>query len=372
MIRTFRYPLEPNRFQAATMGVWIERCRQLYNACLEQRIAVWKMKQKSLSFFDQCKELTELRAADPDFASAPVDVERSAIRRLQRAFENFFRSVKAGQTPGFPRFRGRDRYDSFDCGSTARIDGDHVILPKLGSIRFNLYRPLKGEILAVGVQRRAGRWFMTAACDIGAAPEKRPVRKGRAVGIDLGLTSFAVLSDGTDIANPRFFRAGEALLADRQRKLVRKRRGSKSRRTAKLLVAKAHEHVRNQRLNFVRKLACDLFSRFDLVAHEDLSISRMVRGNLAKSINDAAWGLFIHALTSKAECAAKYAVAVDPRGTTVDCSMCEFKVPKTLSEREHRCPNCGFVAGRDHNAALNILARGLRVASLPAGSEVRN
>ncbi len=372
MIRTYRYPLEPNRFQAATIGVWIERCRQLYNACLEQRIAVWKMKQKSVSYMDQTRELTELRAVDLDFKTVPVEVERSVLRRLQRAFENFFRRIKASQTPGFPRFRGRDRYDSFDCGSAGRIDGDHVVLPKLGPIRFNLYRPLKGEVLTVGVQRRAGRWFVTVACDIGAAPEKRPVRKGRTVGIDLGLTNFAVLSDGTDIANPRFFRAGEALLADRQRKLARKNRGSRSRRTAKLLVAKAHEHVHNQRLDFARKLACDLFSRFDLVAHEDLSISRMVRGNLAKSINDAAWGMFVHALTSKAECAAKYAVAVDPRGTTIDCSMCGFKVPKTLTEREHRCPNCGFVAGRDHNAALNVLARGQRAASLLSGSEVRN
>jgi len=357
LIRTFRYPLIPNVAQRRVLDGWVESCRQLYNAALQQRREAWERRRVSLSYMDQTRELAALRRELPEWAAIPSEVERSALRRLQRGFDGFFRRVKRGEKPGFPRFRGRDRYDSFDVGR-ARIDGDRVHLPKLGSVRFRLYRELRGKILSVGVQRRAGRWKVCIACDLGEAPTKIPVRT--AIGIDLGLTSFAVLSSGEAIDNPRFFRQGEAVLARRQRSLSKKRRGSASRARAKLLVANAHEHIRNQRLDFSRKLVAALFDRFDLVAHEDLNIRNMVRGNLAKSIYDAAWGSFVHALACKAECAGKWAVPVDPRGTTQRCSACNTVVPKSLSEREHRCL-CGFEAGRDHNAALNVLSLGRRL-----------
>lgn len=233
-----------------------------------------------------------------------------------------------------------------------------MLVPKLGLVRFNLYRPIEGSIKDATIRHKNGRWFVCFACDLGPAPDKAPV--ARATGVDLGLTSFAVLADGTEVENPRFFRKGEALLATRQRKLQLKKRGSKSRERAKRLVGKAHEHVKNQRLDFSRKLAVDLFSRYDLVAFEDLQIRNMIRSSLGKSIFDAAWGVFLNALVCKAESAGKWAVPVDPRGTSQRCSDCGAVVKKELSERQHRC-GCGLTLGRDHNAALNILAAGRAV-----------
>lgn len=358
MIRTFRYPLEPNRTQAAILSNWIEHCRQLYNAALQQRRDAYRLHRKSLSFYDQTHDLTELRASDPEWRDIPMRAERSALHRLDKAFDAFFRRMKSGQKPGYPRFRGRDRFDSFDLPGAldcVKVDGNHVRLPRIGLVKFHLYRPMVGKVLSVTVKRSASRWWISFMCDVGAAPEKKPVKT--AVGIDLGLTTFAVLSNGDEVENPRFFKAGEEVLARRQRSLATKTRGSRSRQRAKILVGRAYEHVRNQRLDFARKLACEMFARFDLVAHEDLNIKGMVHGNLAKSIHDASWGVFIGALQSKAECAGKWCVPVDPRGTSQRCSACGTVVPKTLSEREHACP-CGARMSRDLNAARNVLKIG--------------
>jgi putative transposase len=201
----------------------------------------------------------------------------------------------------------------------------------------------------------AGKWYVAIECDVGSAPVKVPVRT--ATGVDLGLTRFATLSNGTEIPNPRFFRAGAACLAKRQRRLSRRQRGSASRERARILVIRAHSHIVNQRKDFSYKLSKQLLERYDLIAHEDLTISRMMHGTFAKSIGDAAWGTFLQCLASKAESAGKHVIAVDPRGTTQRCSGCGAAVRKSLAERQHIC-SCGTILGRDHNAALNVLALG--------------
>lgn len=369
MIRTFRYPLRPTKDQEFVLTLWLVRCQQLYNAALEERRDAWRKQHASITYYDQQKELTELRAAMPEWSTVPVWVARSALTRLDRAFKSFFRRVKAGQTPGFPRFRSRDRYDSFDLGTNpVRIDGDRVFLPKLGPVKFHKYRDLRGTVKLVTVGRTARGWYVSFACNLGDTPAKNPVAS--AVGVDVGLEAFATLSTGERVENPRFFRASEGVLARRQQSLARKRRGSNSRLRAKKLVALAHERVRNQRLDFLRKLTSTLFDRFDLVAHEDLEIARMVRGNLAKSINDAAWGLFLRCLALKAEEAGKHVIAVDPRGTSQACPACGAVAKKALDERQHYCFSCGFVAHRDHAAAQVILGRGLRLGQLTETSGV--
>lgn len=336
-------------------------CQRLYNACLQERRDAYRNQKVSIKYARQCRELTEIRAAFEEWREIPAWIERSALQRLQLAFEAFFRRVKAGETPGYPRFKARDRYNSFGVPfGNFRIDRDHVIVPKLGAVRFKKYRELRGEPRAVTfVKTRGGKWFVCIACDLGAAPAKCEPKTQ--AGVDVGLTHFATLSNGETIDNPRFFRSAEELIARRHQALSRKKRGSRSRQRAKILLGKAHDHVRNQRLDFARKLAVFLFARFDLIAYEDLAIARMVHGNLAKSIYDAAWGMTLRCLDAKAEEAGRWAVPVDPAGTTIACSGCAEPVPKDLAERTHRCPRCGLVLDRDHNAALNILARGRRV-----------
>ncbi len=356
--------MRPTAEQRRIFEEWRVLCCALYNAALEQRRDAWRMRSQSVGYVYQCRDLTELRNADDagGYDDVPVEVARSALRRLDRAFQAFFRRVKSGDTPGFPRFRSRDRFDSFGLGNVSIKPGEgnsgYVRVPKLGWVRFKLHREMRGQVKNVEIRRDArGRWFVCIACNMGAAPKKRVVR--RVTGIDLGLKEFAVLSDGEAIHNPRHFRQGQEALRRAQRTLARKIRGSNSRRRARRAVARQHERVRNRRLDFHRKLAASLCSRFDLIAHEDLNIKGLARSALAKSVSDVAWGSFIHHLHSKAEEAGVYVVAVDPRNTTQACSQCGTHVPKKLGDRVHSC-ECGCVLDRDHNAALNVLARGLR------------
>lgn len=355
MLRTYRYQIEPNKRQAATLELWIWRCRQIYNAALEQRIDVYRKAGETLSLYDQFKQLTELRAADPEFGAIPTHVLRSALRTLQRAYDGFHRRVKSGQTPGFPRFQGRDRFSSF-AWPLAAVDGKKVRVPKLGLMRFRKYRDLGGPVKEARIKRSGKKWWVSFVCDLGPVPAKKPVFS--AAGVDVGLKSFAALSDGQVIENPRFLRKAEKELARRQRQLSRRKRGSGRRGRAKAAVGRLHEAVRNRRLDFIRKTANSLFEQFDLVAVEDLNVAGLASSRLSKSVHDASWTLFRKALSDKAECAGRTLIAVDPRGTSQTCSNCGVVVPKGLSVRIHRCA-CGLVLDRDVNAARNVLQRAI-------------
>jgi putative transposase len=358
MIRTFRYPLRPTEAQKATMDVYLQRCCQLYNAYLEQRREAYRKQKISISRFDQQKELTELRANNVEFGSVPTTVLRSAIRRVDLAFQAFFRRVKTGEKPGYPRFRSARRYQSFGIGKIPKIENSRIFIPLLGLVKFHEYRPLRGQPLDAWVLRDAyGKWYVYIPSDLGAAPEKRtPITH---TGIDVGITHLATFSNGHTIENPRFFNQSANILSRRQQILAKKVRGSNSHRRQKHLVAKVHQHIRNQRLDFVRKVAKNLLSNYDLVTYEELDIPAMVQSNFGKTILDAGWGQFIHSLNCKAEEAGKWAVGVDPRGTTQRCSACNTNVPKKLNVRLHECPSCHLILPRDHNAAINIDALGL-------------
>jgi len=286
-------------------------------------------------------------------------------------YKAFFRRLKAGEKPGLPRFKSRDRYASFSFVSNNRVIYDQVaktvLIPKLGNVKVHFYRPIPTHAVVkeATVKRDCtGRWFIYFSCDLGLAPSKptQIPHPARSAGLDVGLTSFVTLSDGTKIDNPRFFRESEDLIAKRQRSLARKKRGSKSRQRARKLLAKAYQHVKDQRLDFARKLAKSLVDRYDLIAFEDLAIKNMVQNpHLSKSISDAAWGIFIQCTVNKAEEAGSWCVGVNPRGTSQRCSGCGEKVPKSLSQRVHECPHCGLVIDRDENAGLNIRTLGLSV-----------
>lgn len=363
--RTFRYPLRPTREQEATLAAWLSQCCDLYNAALQERRDAWRKQKVSIGYYDQQRSLTEWRRSDPDGAAVPAWVQRSALRRVDFAFKAFFRRVRSGQTPGYPRFRNKRRYDSFSIDGNldyVQVAGSKVTLPKIGAVKFHCYRPIRGRVLQVTVRRDAcGKWWIGFVCDLGAAPEK--VAPVSIVGIDVGLSSLAVTSDGDVVDNPRHGKRAAAKLARAQRVVAGRKRGSKSRERARIRAARCHAHVRNQRLDHVRKVAAALVSKYDVIAYEDLQITRMVHGNLARGIYDAGWGLLLRAIACKAESAGKWAVGVDPNGTTRDCSGCGEPVPKDLRDRVHECPRCGLVICRDWNAAINIRARGRRAVS---------
>jgi putative transposase len=367
MLRSYQFRLLPNSAQTAELyRVLIDNC-ETYNAALQERREAWKMERKSITRYDQHAELTELRK-DVNFRWISADIQRDAINRVDRAFSAFFRRCRAAEKPGFPRFKSCRQYDSFTFGSNRPVVKDRSIrIPNLGDIRMRGGRPISGIAKTATVKREGKHWTVTVVCDIGPAPERHAVSS--LVGVDVGLTNLATLSDGTIIENPRWTRKYESRIAAESRKLALKQRRSKNRIRAREVLRRAHQRAADARKNYLHHVSKWLVTNYDLIAYEDLKISNMVRSNLAKSIKDAAWGQLIWQITYKAESAGKWAVPVNPRGTSQICSGCGVKVPKTLAERTHSCA-CGLVLDRDHNAGLNILALGMSAAGVKPSERV--
>jgi putative transposase len=362
MMRTFQFRLKPNTTQAAMLGRILTDNAETYNAALQERRDAWRLQRKSITYHAQQSELTDLRK-DPVFQWIACDIQRDPLRRVDRAFKGFFRRCKCGQKPGFPRWRSVGRYDSFTFNAPFVAVRDKAVkIPNLGYIRARGGRPIQGRAKACTIKRDGKRWTASVVCDVGPAPEK--VAVSRAVGIDVGLTTLVTLSDGIEIANPRWTRKHETRIAAANQKLALKQKRSKNRIRAREALRRAHQRAASARLNYIHHVSKWLVENYDLIAHEDLKIRNMVRSNLAKSILDAAWGILIYQLAYKAEQAGRYLIAVNPRGTSQICSGCGAEVAKKLSERAHQCPHCGLKLGRDHNAARNVLALGISVAGV--------
>ncbi len=359
MLRTFQFRLIPNSIQRTALArILADNC-ETFNACLQERIEAWKLQRKSITYRDQQNELTELRQ-DPAFQWIACDIQRDPLRRVDRAFKAFFRrcKTKAGKA-GFPRYRSRFRYESF-AFSLPVVREKSIKIPNLGDIRARGGRPINGKAKLCNIKRDGARWIASVVCDIGEAPDKCVVSKP--VGIDVGITDLATLSDGTTIENPHWTRQHEDRIAAANRALARKTRGSRNRLRTKEILQRAHQRASNARLNYIHHVSKWLVKNYDLIAYEDLKIANMAQNrHLAKSIMDAAWALLIYCISYKAEGAGRYAVAVNPRGTSQRCSGCGKNVSKQLSERVHSC-KCGLVLGRDHNASINIKALGISAA----------
>lgn len=355
------------RVDQARLADVIHRCRVLYNAALQERRDAYRLIGKSPSYYDQCKSLTQIRSEDSAYGDLDVAMTRlTVLDRLDKAFKAFFRRCKAGETPGFPRFKGRDRFDTLIFGTTGwKLTGNRLTVRGVGWFLVSGGKRHDGQIKGLRLVQSAGRWYAHVLVDVGEAPAV--VGTTEPVGIDVGLSTFASMSDGTTVENPRFLRTSLDRLATAQQALARKRRGSKARRRAKAVVARVHSHIANQRRDFIHKTSRVLVDKYQGFVVEALSIRNMIRNkHLALSIMDAAWGQFCTALAYKAEGAGKPFVAVNPKGTSQRCSGCQQVVRKDLSVRTHVCPHCGLVLDRDYNAARNILSLGLK-ASKKAG-----
>ncbi len=347
--------------------------RVLYNAALEQRREAYRKQGKSLSFYDQCKDLTLLRAEDERYAALSVDMLRlTALHRLDKAYKAFFRRVKRGEKPGFPRFKSRDRFDTLVFGTTGwKITCGKLRLQGIGTFLLAGKMHRDGKPMGLRLVRTARGWYVHVLLDVGDAPAvKAPTSGGANVGIDVGLTTFATMSDGSTVEHPRFLRHATEAITAASRSLASKKRGSNRRRKAKAELQRLHQRVADRRKNFCWQAASQISKRYDGFAVEDLDIKQMVekkegdgkreRG-LRRGIMDAAWGQFAHALACKAEEAGKPFVRVNPRGTSQRCSACGTVVKKTLRDRVHAC-HCGLVMDRDLNAAKNIYDLGWRSA----------
>ncbi len=379
MRKAFKYRLYPNKEQERSLFWTLARCRELYNAALAERKEAYRMTGKSIRYYEQKRDLPEIKNVLREaYQNIHSQVLQDVLLRLERAFQAFFRRVKAGEKPGYPRFQGRNRYNSFTYPQGGyRLKDGRVTLSKIGSIKIKLHRAIEGTIKTCSIKYESGQWYAVFSCECEAnAP--LPVSEEE-VGIDLGLLHFAALSDGTFIDNPRYYRKAEKTLERRQQVLSRKKRGSHRREKARRLVAKAHRNIRNQRRDFLHKQAKRLVERYQTIVFEDLQTEHLVKRPKAKqdengkylpngasakaglntSLLDAGWGMFVEMVSFKAACAGREMLKVNPYKTSQVCSSCLQECPhKELDERTHICIHCGVVLDRDTNAAINILRLG--------------
>ncbi len=355
---SFRFRLYPTKQQAALLDETLSGCCELYNAALQERRDAWRINRESINFAGQSAQLVEIKQVRPELNGIYSQVLQDTLRRVDKTFKSFFGRVQRKAKAGFPRFRSCSRYDSFTYPQLGfSVQGSHLCLSKIGKVKIKLHREIEGKIKTLTIKREAGRWFACFSVEVEGQP--LPVRT-ESVGVDVGLLSFATLSDGTEIDNPRYYREGQKHLRIVQRKVARRKKGSHRRRKAVQLLQRAHAHVSNQRTDFHHKISRWLVNEYGLIVVEELNVKGLASGMLAKSVNDAGWSAFIAKLLYKAENAGRELMRVDPRGTSQTC-LCGASTPKTLSQRWHQCSACGLSANRDHVSAQIILARGLRV-----------
>jgi len=358
-MKTFKYRLRPSKSQRTKLIRTLELCRWVYNETLATRKNAWEQGKKFLSLYDTYKLLPMWKQEHPELKDVYAQILQSVQDRVDLGFKAFFRRVKAGEKPGYPRFRGYDRYDSFTFKQSGfKIFQSRLVLSKIGSIKIILHRPIQGRIKTLTIRRDAvGHWYACFACEVEAEPL---AFNQQAIGIDMGLESFATLSNGAKVENPRFFRRDEKELTKAQRKLSKAAKGTRERMKRRRTVQHINQRIANRRRDLAHKLSHDLVESYGMLAFEKLNSKNMLQNHcLAKSISDAAWNQLIRYTTYKAENAGRVVVFVNPRNTSQKCSRCGTLVEKSLAVRIHACSVCGLIMDRDENAANNILRLGL-------------
>ncbi|MFM9368741.1 RNA-guided endonuclease InsQ/TnpB family protein [Streptomyces sp. Da 82-17] len=393
MIRAYKFLLRPTARQAAALGEMLRDHCSLYNAALQERRDAYRHVSKTtVRYGDQSVQLKEIRAFDPERQGRwSFSSQQATLRRLDKAFAAFFRRVKAGQIPGYPRFKGVGHFDTVTFpkdGDGCRWDSaprdrqTRVRLQGVGHVRVHQHRPVQGRVKTVSVKREGNRWYVVLSCDEIPAEELSPTEA--IVGIDMGVAHFLTTSDGEHIANPRFLQAMADELAEAQRHLAtfphRTRQRTKRHRAAARKVAKLYAKIRRQRADFHHKTARELVRDYGVIAHESLNTAGMTKrpapkpdpgrpssfrpnGAAAKaglncSILDAGWAQFLGILANKAESAGRLVVPVDARNTSRTCPECGHVAKENrVTQAKFECGRCGFAANADHVGATNVFNR---------------
>lgn len=367
IVRSFKYRLYPSKAQARNLYRVLDAARGLHNMALAERKLAWQVERRVVTSAELEALAKQYRKTFPYAQQMFSQTAQSVLKQVDLAYQAFFKRVKKGLRGGYPRFKGRQQFKSFlfkQYGVGAKIDGRRLKLYGIGRVPVRWHRPIEGTIKTVRILHKAGKWYACFACEV-PVPEPLP-ETGRVVGVDVGISALITTSDGDKVQNPNYYRDGQARLRRLQRKLARAKRGSKNRKKALRAVQRQHEHVANQRRDFLHKLSTDLVRTFDGIALEDLRVRNMVRNHrLSKSILDSGWSIFREQLTYKAESAGREIAFVDPAYTSKSCSCCGAIFEHlSLSDRWVEC-GCGLSLDRDHNAAINVLIRAGRDTSVP-------
>lgn len=380
MRTAYQYRLRLTTAQQATIDEWLELCRRQYNYRLGERFNWYEQNRSCVNacplichlpelkdrpdFYSQKRDLVNSKKLFPKSKELPSHALQDVIARVEKTFERWLSGDSNGKRSGKPRFKCLGRFRSIgfpDPIKPEHVDGRFIQLPKIGKVKLILHRPLPEgfKIKTAAIVKKVDGYYITLSLQDSSVPVLTPdaPKVENTIGIDLGLKSFLVTDAGEEVMIPQHYRKSEKRLKRLQRSLSRQKKGSNRRKEASARVSKTHLKVSNQRKDFHYKTAQKLLEQQKHVAHEQLNIIGIARTRLAKSMHDAGWGQFLQILATKAEKAGLLAIAVNPNGTTQNCSRCGTKVPKTLSDRLHICLECGLTLDRDHNAAINIRNR---------------
>jgi putative transposase len=361
MRKAFKYRLYPTKAQEEFLRMQLSEACRLYNAALQERRDAYRSHRISLNYYTQANQLKEIRDAG-GLALPNYHCAQDVLKRLDKAFQAFFRRIKAGQKPGFPRFKSSRRYDSITFpshGDGNKLLEKHLRIQGVGDIEIKLHRPVGGEIKTVSVKREANEWYVCFSVEC----ESKPLpRLDNLAGIDAGLAVFADVAISDDIAeniripNPRWYREAEARLRRAQRRVARRKKSSNRCRKAIVLLQKVHARIRRLRNEFHHRQSFKLISGFGTIGIENLNVKGLARGKHSKSVHDAGWTSFFTKVAYKAESAGRNLIKVNPAGTSQTC-VCGATVRKLLSDREHDCTECRLIAPRDSVSAQVIRQR---------------
>jgi len=354
MKRAYKFRIYPNKTQKEKLEFTLNSCRFLYNCSLKQRKDAYRTQRVSISYNNQANELSDCKIDNLELDSVHSQVLQDVLRRVDKGYKLFFRKIKLGQKAGLPRFKGKDRYDSFTYPQSGfYMSSEHINLSKIGKIKLKYHREVRGMMKTCTVKREVDQWYICLSCEI----ENNIAKKcniENPIGIDVGLSSFITDSNGDKIENPNFLIKSEEKL-----KGIQSKHSKTKSRKQKTKLQRLHRKVRNQRKDFHHKLSRKLVNQHDLICFEDLNIKNMIQNNeYNKSIHDVGWANFLFMIEYKAEEAGAQISKVNPSYTSINCSDCGFPVYKDIHTRTHLCPNCGLLIDRDHNSAINILRLG--------------
>lgn len=354
--KSLKFRIFPSKAINAKLENTLFLCRDLYNAALQERIGAYKINRISLNYYDQANQLKEIKETNPEYKDVHSQVLQDVLKRLEKSFQGFFRRVKQGIKAGFPRFKGKNFFDSFCYTQSGfSLSGNKLTLSKIGTVKIKLSRSVKGRIKQCRIKQECGKWFVIFTVETAIEPLPKT---GKQIGIDVGIENFANLSDGTQIDNWKYYESSQKKLRVAQRGVARKKKGSHSRRKAVLMLRKIHQKIKNQRADFQHKVSTYLVKEFDLIAIEKLNILGMSKGILSKQVHDVSWSSFFQMIRYKAECADKGLKEVNPNFTSQTC-LCGHREKKSLSQRWHNCAFCGLSIHRDILSAKIILKLGL-------------
>jgi putative transposase len=389
---THIYKLQLSTEQVTKIDTWLEMLRRHFNYALGQRFdwlrrtrcqidrcslvsePIGDIPDKFPGYNFQAGELKTTKELFPVYKEIHAEVQQQNLKRLDKSWDRWMKPDKSGKRAGRPKFKKKGQLRSFtfpriNCPKAGvnRIENGFLTLSKIGTMPVIMHRPLPDgfELKTATIVKKADGWYVAISLGDDTVPTPKPIDKIKnAVGIDLGLKSFLVTSAKESVEVQQHYRKTQRHLARQQKKLAREQLGSVNSQKQKQKISLIHQRIGRKRENFHYNVAHQLVKKYDLIAVEDLNIKGLARTRLAKSIYDVAWGKFLTILEAVALRSGVHFVKVNPHSTTVDCSSCKTKVPKTLSVRLHQCPKCGLEIDRDENAAINILYKGLTTVGL--------